>query len=221
MTIDIFDFWSKIGPSAKIHPNDREVFQRFGKKHGFDHQCLPHSFAGPLRKAKIVLLYLSPGLDDFDLEEAKTQKGRKRMMENRSGNQELPGPDEHKPAWRWWKSRTKDFGNWEELRSKVAVLNIGAYHSKQFDDYPLLAALPSSRVSLEWAQTVLFPQAEAGDRVVICLRAAHFWGLDEGSDGKQYGKSLFAPRVTRGGHMMNKPPKNKIIKAVEAILTKC
>jgi len=44
------------------------------------------------------------------------------------------------------------------------VLNIGAYHSTAFADYQLLAALPSCRVSLDWAQGVLFPQAVKGDR---------------------------------------------------------
>jgi hypothetical protein len=34
--------------------------------------------------------------------------------------------------------------------------------------YASLLALPSSRVSMEWAQSVLFPQAEAGRRIVIC-----------------------------------------------------
>ena len=221
MPIDIFDFWSRIKPSEKVHPDDRTIFHRLGKEHGFNLQCLPDCFSGPLRTARVVLLYLSPGFDEFDEKYAESVRGRKQIMESRFGTQDLPGPDEHQPAWKWWKSRTKDFGNWEELRSKVAVLNIGAYHSKKFGDYPLLAALPSSRVSIDWAQTKLFPEAEAGKRVVICLRAAHFWGLDVGIDGGQYGKSLFAPLVTRGGHMLNRPLKTKIVKAVETILGKC
>src|ERR1700737_12691 len=93
-------------------------------------------------------------------------------------------------------SRTKCFGDWDEIGSKISVLNIGAYHSKSFNDTPLLAVLPSSRMSIAWAQEVLFPQAIAGRRVVICLPAARFWGLEL---GKQYGKSLFAPDVTRAG----------------------
>jgi hypothetical protein len=95
----------------------------------------------------------------------------------------------------------------------VAVLNIGAYHSRAFADTPLLAALPSSRMSIAWAQKVLFPQAISGDKVVICLRATHFWGLEM---GRKYGHSLFAPHVTRGGHMKHNKMRKQIIKAVKA-----
>jgi hypothetical protein len=75
-------------------------------------------------------------------------------------------------------------------------------------------------VSLEWAQSFLFQQAINGARVVICLRAAHFWGLAE---GRKYGRSLFAPFVTRGGHMRKKTREEKkmradIIRAVQAAI---
>jgi hypothetical protein len=95
------------------------------------------------------------------------------------------------------------------------LLNIGAYHSKTFADAPLLAALPSSRASISWAQDVLFPEAEAGKRVVICLRSARFWGLKA---GRQYGISLFAPHVTRGGHMKHGKMRKRIIESVRAII---
>jgi hypothetical protein len=88
----------------------------------------------------------------------------------------------------------------EALCTKVAVLNIGAYHSKTFTDHGLLAALPSSRMTLDWAQSVLFPQAEEGKRAVICLRAAEFWGLER---GRRYGEGLFVPNVNRSGYMHN------------------
>jgi len=68
-------------------------------------------------------------------------------------------------------------------------------------------------MSIAWAQDVLFPQAIAGDRVVICLRATRFWGLEI---GKKYGQSLFAPHVTRGGHMKHDKMRTQIIKAVKA-----
>jgi hypothetical protein len=145
--------------------------------------------------------------------------GRNRYMECRKGKQQLPGPEEHEAGWRWWKSRTSCFEeNWESLRTKVAILNIGGYHSRSFGDRPLLAALPSSRVSIEWAQTVLFPQALVGERVVVCLRSPQFWGLYPGKDGKRYGKSLYAPLVTRGGHMREGQWKDEIIQKVRAAI---
>jgi hypothetical protein len=62
----------------------------------------------------------------------------------------------------------------------LAILNIGAYHSKDFPDRHLLSALPSCRTSIDWAQKVLFPQAERRERLVVCLRAAGNWGLQKG-----------------------------------------
>ncbi len=103
------------------------------------------------------------------------------------------------------------------MRTKFAILNIGAYHSEKFVDRPLLAALPSSRVSIDWAQHVLFPEAIAGRRVVVCLRSAKFWGLKE---GKRYGKALFAPPVTRRGHMIHGRERNAIIREVKAALVR-
>jgi hypothetical protein len=196
MSADIFKFWAEIEAGAMKHPADAAVLARVD--HGLDLKCLPAAFAGPLRTAPIVLLYLSFGLHEMDRVEARSDEGRARYMRMRKGYEPLPGPDEHLTGHRWWSSRTRAFGDWEDLRDQVAVLNICAYHSRTFRDYGLLAALPSSRVSLGWAQSVLFRQAEAGERVVICLRASKYWGLKA---GRKYGRSLFAPEVTRSGFM--------------------
>ncbi|HEY1473846.1 MAG TPA: hypothetical protein VGF53_07155 [Pseudolabrys sp.] len=160
---------------------------------------MPASFAGRLRDAPVVLLFLSPGFNQLDLKMARSRQGRSYYAKRRTGRQSLSADwSGHK----WFKSRIKIFGlEFSQVRDKIAVLNIGAYHSRRFTDYPLLAALPSSRISLDWAQSFLFPKALKGKRVVVCLRAAHFWGLEA---GKQHGRSLFAPHVTRGGHIRKK-----------------
>jgi hypothetical protein len=59
MTNDIFDFWSVMKPGELIHPADNEALERLD--HHFDLRCLPGCFAGPLRTAPVVLLYLAPG----------------------------------------------------------------------------------------------------------------------------------------------------------------
>lgn len=127
----------------------------------------------------------------------------------------MPGPEVAGFAWRT--GRVKCFGEWEDLRTKIAVLNIGCYHSKTFADAPLLAALPSSRVSIDWAQNVLFPDAIAARRTVVCLRSARFWGLQE---GKRFGKALFAPKVTRAGHMVKNEMREQVIRKVRAALAR-
>jgi len=213
-TIDIFAFWSVVGPTDTVHPADRDVFGRVEGKHQFDLRCLPSCFMGPLRTAPNVLLYLSPGFRESDAEEAKSPREQDRYMRMRSGDQRLPGADEHKPTFAWWSSKTRVFGPAEGLRTQIAVLNIGAYHSRKFNDDPLLVALPSSLVSIDWAQRELFPQAEAGDRIVICLRASRFWGL---AKGLQHG-FLFAPHVTQSGHMHEGEMRDEIIRKVRARL---
>ena len=212
MTTDIFKFWDvpvRPGP----HPADREVLERVD--HGFDLTCLPGCFAGPLKTAPVVLLYLAPGRSDPDDNDARTRRGRDRYRRVRLGHEPLVGPEDHEVAWDWWSRRTKPFGHWQDLRTKVAVLNIGAYHSKRFADTPLLAALPSSRVSIDWAQSVLFPEATAGRRVVICLRSARFWGLQE---GKRFGKALYAPHTVRSGVMRRSEMREQVIRKVRSVL---
>ncbi len=210
MPTDIFSFWEQIDPKDKIHPADKDVFNRV--RHNFDLRCLPGAFVGPLRTSPIVLLYLSPGWDQSDVDEASTPGGQQRYVEQRQGYAPFPSPDKYFGAWKWWSERTRVFGPWEELQDKVAVLNIGGYHSKKFRDYSLLTSLPSCRVSVDWAQLTLFPEALAGHRVVICLRSASYWGL---AKDKVFGKSLYATSVTLGGHMHKGRLRDEIIKKVK------
>lgn len=170
---DIFDFWAECPPDARVHPRDVPVFGRpFVGNMGLDLNCLPTCFAGRLRTAPVVLLYLSPGWRQSDVEEASTATAQARYAERRQGNQPLDGKDDHLDHYLWWTSRTKLYGPPEVARDKIAFLNLGAYHSPSFEAHHALAALPSSRVALDWAHEVLFPQAMKGDKVVVCMRAA-------------------------------------------------
>jgi hypothetical protein len=77
MPADIFCFWTKIKPHETIHPDDREVFHRVGRRgHGLDLRCLPTSFNGRLRDAPVVLHFLSPGISPNDIGEARTSRGQ-------------------------------------------------------------------------------------------------------------------------------------------------
>lgn len=210
MTTDIFSFWEQINPEHKRHPADKAVLCRV--QHGFDLNCLPSAYMGPLKTAPVVLLYLSPGWSQRDVDEANTPEAQNRYVEQRGGTAPLPTEGEHPEAWNWWRSRTQVFGDWTDLRDKIAVLNIGAYHSPKFKDVPLLTALPSCRESVSWAQSTIFPKALQGDRVVVCMRAARYWGL---STGEKYGKALYAPRVTPGGHMCHGELREEIIQKVK------
>jgi hypothetical protein len=206
----IFDFWRNCPRDATIHPADAEVLKRV--KHSFDLRCPIGHFDGPLRTAPVVMLYLNPGLSPEDYENADFERNARQWT-----GDAIPSAD-HKAANRWRASRFGLFGHdLDMLGQKLATLNVGCYHSKSFKDHALLAALPSSRVSIQWAQEVLFPDAIAGRRVAIVMRAHSFWGV---ARGKVYGEALFAPETTRGGHMIRGAMRDKIVSAVRQALSR-
>jgi hypothetical protein len=211
---NIFEFWSQIGKADRIHPADKPIFARLKSSHGFDLRCLPSNISGPLRNAPVVLMYLSPGFSELDPQIAKTKAGQEHFAQQRTGL--APLLDLNPAASRWRKSRLKFLGSDPEVfPTKVSVINIGAYHSKEFKDHHILAALPSSRTMLDWAQSVLFPQAERGERLVVCMRSANFWGLEPGC---RYGKALFSPLTTRSGHMCEGTIKDSIVRLAQRYL---
>jgi hypothetical protein len=211
---DIFKFWGQIAPQERIHPADAPIFARLKGQHAFDLRCLPLNFSGPLRTARVVLLYLSPGLSERDARVAKSVTTQRFYVEQRTGRAPLPNDPDHL-GHEWRKRRLAFLGPWQNALGKIALMNIGAYHSKNFTDHDVLATLPSSRIALDWAQNVLFPEAEAGKRVVICMRAAKYWGLRAGN---VYGRSLFAPFTGRSGHMLKGSMRDKIERAARAAI---
>lgn len=202
----IFDFWAGCPEQAEAHPSDAKVLNRVS--HGFDLEVPPIAYTGPLRTAPVVVLFLSPGLGPFDRKHAQTQDGRSWYHAQRSGHAWLPTIEEHYGAWTWWSRIVRQFDvEPMRVRDRLAILNIGAYHSENFHDWHMLNALPSSRVTLDWAQHVLFPEAECGDRIVVCLRSAKFWGLRKGECN---GGALYAPTHSRSGFMGKGPLRDKI-----------
>jgi hypothetical protein len=207
---DIFEFWSRIKRGDRVHPDDEEVFDRMNpKRHGFKLDCLPASFAGRFKTAPVVLLYLSPGYDQTVADDAQTEEGKDYYFRRWQGDEPFHDTG---PGVSWVKRKTKVFGDYGTVQKHFALLNIGAYHSEKLNDYGSLLALPSSRVALSWAQQILFPEAEARKRIVICLRSAAYWGLDI---GREYKGTLFAPAFNRSGHMLKGPQREKLIELVK------
>jgi hypothetical protein len=213
LTKDIFEFWAEMAEDAHVHPADEQVFTRLGNSHGFSLDCRPGAYCGPLKTAKVVLLFLSPGLDPKDKVHGASPDGKKYYAEQRTGVANLPDVTQHEAAQKWLSYAIKQFGlGYEEARSVVATLNIGAYKSTSFPDWHMLAALPSSRVCLDWAQSTLFPQAERGEKVVVCLRSHNYWGLGV---GEPIGK-LFRPECNRNARMLLGEMRTRIEEAVRA-----
>jgi hypothetical protein len=206
----IFSFWSGLSEEeARIHPRDKNVLSRVNSP--FEHSCFAEPFRGRLKTAPVVLLFLSPGLHERDLSASTREHAY--YSRQREGHCDLPTEHEHQTARIWATKVVKQFEiDYETARSKIAVLNISPYRSKSFNDWHLLAALPSARVTLDWAQTVLFSEAEEDKRVVVCLRSSAYWGLGRTTKS---GKSLYAPRCTRGGMMVLGGDRDEIVSAVK------
>ena len=213
MQQDIFQFWEGLPGSTLRHPADIRVLDRV--EHTFNLQCLPTPFFGPLRTASVVLLYLNPGLREVDVQHATAVAGHEFYRRQRAGDAPLPTRDEHSSWWKWWQGRVGQLGfvQPDDSRNSVAVLNILPYKSTDFRDPDIIAALPSCRNCLEWAQSQLFPEAEAKKRVVICLRSASRWGLKIGGEHGY----LFAPPVTRGGHIIGDDIRARIQAAIQVV----
>ncbi len=179
------------------------------KRHGFQLQCLPAPFSGRLRTAPVVLLYLSPGYGKADDADARSKCGKDYYSRRWKGKEPVRDSG---PGAKWYKSRTRVFGEYNIVRRKIAMLNIGAYHSKTMQSYACLLALPSSRQTLDWSQNHLFVEAERGKRIVICMRSPAYWGLER---GKNYRGTLFAPKTTRSGFLIKDRSGMKIIQLVK------
>src|SRR6185369_4183154 len=144
MTVDIFDFWSLLDPTQKIHPDDAAVFGRIpNRERGFDLKCLPVPFYGRLRTAPVVLLFASPGVSKFDYKEAKSHEAQQRYAIDRKGCSDLPDNEQMPTRWGWWTRITNQFcHDWKALQSKIAFLNISPYHYEgSIKHRHLLAAL--------------------------------------------------------------------------------
>ncbi|WP_092177862.1 hypothetical protein [Bosea sp. OK403] len=214
---DIADFWSECSAADRVHPRDRTAWDRL--RLGFSPNALPAGFVGPILSAPVVLLFLSPGLHQSDEAASDNPVEQARYVRIRAGREPLP--DKDWPAgYAWFRKRVAPFTtDYENARHRIAVLNIGGYKSVDFTDHGALTALPSSRFAVTWAQDVLFPQAERGERVVVCLRASKWWGL---TPGQRYAGKLFAPMVNRAGDISRDqgsgPTRSEIEEAVLAAL---
>lgn len=194
---DIYHFWAECPPDAACEPADAATLARFGEV--FRLNVPPSPMKGPLRTANLVLMALAPGFADQHAEQALSPGAKAHTVRSRSGVEPLPTPKEHAGTARRVARITKPFDiDYAAARGRVAVLNIGAYHTGDFRRWAMLPTLASSRASLSWAHDVLFPEAERGDRVVMCLRSAEHWGL---KPGKRYDGHLYAPMTVRSGHM--------------------
>src|SRR5688500_10494122 len=123
---DLFEFWLRCPPHARVHPDDETVLARCN--HGFDLRCLPGAFSGPLKTAPLVLLLSNPGFDEYDIQHANDPAAQDWYHRQRTGTEPLPTAAEHKTAHSYWISLVRQFGlTPDEARTRVAILDLAAY----------------------------------------------------------------------------------------------
>ena len=216
MITDIFDFWSEsnIPRDSRLHPADTEFLAK--TKPDFDFSGFPGCFMGPLRTAKVVLLYSAPGRwDPKDSVGQRAVAMSEWCARTRTGTEPLPDRFFWPDCYQWWSSRAKRFGQPDSLRTKIAFLNLIPYHmSGDFREKEVVDRLPSSKVALKWARECLFPEARAKKRVVVCLRAHSYWGVTPSvCEG-----FLYAPKWNRRGYLPRDKEGAEIVNAATDLL---
>jgi hypothetical protein len=201
---NFFDFWARaiasVSASAgtQVHPDDRVTLAT--NSHEFVLDALIGPWMGPLRTAPVVLLTLNGGIGDggeVERREASFPDARAWMAKNLEGNSSLPSFATNPGGRRWTEGKLAQFGlSYESAASKVSFVNLIAYRSKNgAKDMRMADRLPSSLMLKSWMRDTLFPEAEAGRRIVVCLRSARPWGLDPETPTR--GESLFVPKFNR------------------------
>jgi hypothetical protein len=203
-TENFLDFWARAIPSLKIHPDDAATLN--GNHHQLALDTLIGPWMGPLRTAPVVLLTLNGGIADggaVERYEATLATSREWTARNLRGDLSLPNFATNPAGRKWTEGKLAQFGlSYETAASKVAFVNLIPYRSREgAKDMRMADRLPSSRLVKAWARDTLFPEAEAGKRVVVCLRSARPWGLDPTTPRR--GQALFTPEVTRSGFIIH------------------
>jgi hypothetical protein len=221
-TDDFMKFWSKAIPNLHVHPDDEAALSN--NNHEFELNALIGPWMGPIRTAPVVLLTLNGGLMGNGEEARAAQLPAARAFAAHNLTGDAPLPDWHaigNPAGLGWTTgRLTQFGlSYKQAADKVAFINLIPYKSKEgAKDMPMADRLPSARMMRAWARDTLFKQAEAGERIVVCLRSARTWGLPTPPTPPR-GK-LFVPEFTRGGFMHHGEMREQIGLAVRRAVLK-
>lgn len=174
------EFWSRCGKDAKQHPDDalflkelQNLRGRYKRPATFEFQFPPSPFDGPLEHARLVICLANPRYTGLQGDISTI------ILRQRHGTAPLP------PEWDdWYGPRiAKRLGSsMDELRTKVAVLNVCPYASERMDgpETSLAAGLPSVWAAQRHLRDVLIPRARNGGLQLVFLRKHELWGITEG-----------------------------------------
>ena len=170
---DFHSYWARCGRN-EIHPDDAAYLPK--EDSPFNHNILPCPFDGPLEKAKLIICLSNPS--DGYTKDAK--KVNKLVMEMRSGEESLPQIFDN-----FYSGIFRPIGvPLDMLRSKVAVLNVCPYSSKELNAAATRKSigLPSIWKAQQYLREVLIPRAQTGNIHLILIRKLSVWGVTEGKE---------------------------------------
>jgi len=176
----LVEYWSALDRQT-VHPDDRATLSQL--PHGqFAVDLQPLPWNGPLRSARVYILFLNPGLKPTDHEWERLPEVRKALRLNLKGDSPylyLQSEFINRPGNEWTRRHFgRDIG--DAQADKICVVQLVAYHSENNKGDKVNGAardLPSSRESLRFVHDWLVPHAKAGKIGLIVVRAAKQWKL--------------------------------------------
>jgi hypothetical protein len=190
----IVRFWRKSRRRPHQHVSDQKYLTS-DHHHDFRLKCLARPWSGPICKAPVILVYANPGYSRSD-EKFSNKKRRPLLLSEWSGKRPHFTESEY-PGWtKWFRPRVKQLGKFEDLSPLIAVLNLIPYHSPKVQ-YDWVNVLPSANIARRFLKETLIPQAWAGKKFVVVMRARKHWGV---SKADECGNFLISDQ-NRGGQV--------------------
>jgi len=206
---DLIAYWSQIG-SGTVHPDDGPYLgsQKFATT------LCPVPWAGPLKDARVYLLFLNPGLspEDFAWEADGTDFSSVLRANISEGSQPyfyLLDKFLAHPGHRW--ARATFGSDIQEHQAKhLCIVQLVPYHSSDGAYARSIAGkLPSSMAARRFVRDTLVPKARAGQIGLIVARSSKLWKI-EGEDNclviyhRGECRRAFQTIGTRGGRLLRK-----------------
>jgi len=234
MPEDLIQYWSRCHLDAPrfVHPDDLPFLKkdiesqhptsfgdflscpRFGnrKDKHFHLSLRPVPYVGDVRRAKVVILTLNPGLEFGDYwAEFEVPEFRRSLERNLYQSFDHTGYPflclNPQFCWwggfRWWEGKLRDVirriadlrfsGSYLEalrfMAQNLACLELFPYHSTSFAHHGLRKSLPSALQAQSFFQKHLKPDAIEGKRTVIVTRQTESWKIEKSKgDLIVYGK---------------------------------
>lgn len=206
---DLIAYWSQLG-SGTVHPDDGPYIG----SQNFATTLCPIPWAGPIKGAKVYLLFLNPGLSPEDLAwESDNADFSSVLRANiREGSQPyfyLLDRFYAHPGHRWARAT---FGSdiQERHAERFCVVQLVPYHS---DDggyaRSIATGLPSSKAARQFVRDTLVPKARAGQIGLVVARSSKLWQIEGEDDclviyrGGEC-RRAFQTSGTRGGILLRK-----------------